>query len=102
MFANTNLVAYVAAGVMFVTGAIAWAAEPRTGSVMAVQPEAIIVMDLNAGETLQYQITPATKIVRKGEPAKATDLAMGDRVQVVADTVDGKLIAKTIDAMPPG
>ncbi len=100
MFERLNPIGLAAAFVLLTCTVIAYAAEPHSGKITAVEKDRIIILDRIDGESEVIMVTAKTKITRKGQEAKLTDLALGDRVKVEADSVKGELVAKSIDAMP--
>lgn len=55
-----------------------------------------LVMTTTAGEVRTFEIGPHTKFLKSAQPAKATDLNIGDRVVVEADVHEGRALAETI------
>lgn len=99
MFTHSPVAGLLA--LLALVGAIAFQnPEVHSGKIMAVETDKVIVLNMADGESEVFAVTPVTKITRKGETIKVMELAMGESVQIVADTVETKLVAKTINVMP--
>lgn len=77
------------------------AREVHEGRILAVGKSSITVRDQRDQEDDKIEVTAETKITRNGKPAKVSDLAIGDKAKVEVTEVDGKLIAKSIQAFMP-
>ena len=55
-----------------------------------------IVVTTSSGESRNVEIHATTKFLKSGDPAKASDITVGERVVVEADVHEGKLIAETV------
>ena len=77
------------------------AREVHEGRILTVGRSSITLRDPRDQENDTIEVTADTKITRNGKPAKLTDLAAGDKAKVEAADVDGKLIAKSIQAFMP-
>ena len=71
------------------------------GKIASVGKDEFVMLDNQDGQNDKFTVTAATKITRSGKPANLPDLQIGDVVKVTAEKVEGKLLAKQIDAMPP-
>lgn len=78
---------------------LAW--DLHTGQILAVGKSSITVRDSRDNEDEAIAVTAETKITRNGKPAKLSDLAIGDKAEVDATELDGKLTAKSIKAFMP-
>jgi len=66
------------------------------GTIEKVSPEAVIVKT-KEGKAIEVKLAPTTTYVTSADqPAKFTDLAVGQRVVIHADPKGGDLIAATI------
>jgi hypothetical protein len=77
------------------------ALELHSGKVLAVQQKSITIRDDRDNDDDKIMVTADTKITRNGKPAKISDIGIGDKATVDATEVDGKLVAKSIDAVMP-
>lgn len=98
MWQRINVVGLSAVLLMVACTAVAWAAEPHTGKITSVQKDKVMILDIADGESETFLVNAETKITRDGKSAKVSELGIGDRVKIEADTIDGKLVAKTIEA----
>ncbi|MDT8069542.1 MAG: hypothetical protein ROO76_15365 [Terriglobia bacterium] len=55
-----------------------------------------IVITTTTGDVRKFEIGPHTKFLKSGQPAKASDLAAGERVVVEADVHGNKALAETV------
>lgn len=55
-----------------------------------------LVMTTTTGEVRTFEIGLRTKFLKSAQPAKASDLRIGERIVVEADVHEGKALAETI------
>lgn len=87
--------------VMGLAGPISAVDETHEGKVTSVTASEIVILDNEDSENDKFAINGQTRITRDGKPAKLTDIVVGDRAKVVATQVEGKRVAKSIDARSP-
>jgi hypothetical protein len=77
------------------------ALEVHAGKVIAVQQKSITIRDDRDNDDDKIMVTAETKITRNGKPAKLSDIGIGDKATIDATEVDGKFVAKSVDAVMP-
>ena len=65
------------------------------GVVKTLTPKQL-VMTTTTGDSRTFEIGPHTKFLKSAQPAKVSDLKVGDRIVVEADVHEGKALAETI------
>ena len=65
------------------------------GVVKTLTPKQL-VMTTTTGEVRTFEIGPHTKFLKSTQPARVSDLKIGDRIVVEADVHEGKALAEII------
>jgi hypothetical protein len=86
---------------MILPGTVRAEDETHQGKVISVGAGEIVVLDDKDGDNDRFAVSAETKITRNGKPAKLSEVFVGDRAKVIAAQVNGKLVAKSIEARAP-
>ena len=95
VFSMVALCALVAVGGF----ALAAAVETFEGKIMLVGSAELVILGKDDAANKTFAVNGGTKVMRDGQPAKMTDLQIGDIATVMAEQLETKLVAKSIIAI---